>query len=135
MKGPEHIIKISFVALIMGLLVSCTRSDSAAVALGPNEFEQKLSAMPGSILIDVRTPEEHGAGHLPDAVLINIHERDFSNRLEKLDKSKPIFLYCASGIRSEKAATILDELGFKKVFTLEGGTRDWVEAGKPLVTE
>lgn len=135
MKRPEHIIKISFVALIMGLLVSCTRSDSAAVALGPNEFEQKLSAMPGRILIDVRTPEEYREGHLPDAVLINIHEREFPNRLEKLDKSETVFLYCASGIRSDKAATILDELGFKEIFTLEGGTRDWVEAGKPLVTE
>lgn len=132
MKMPEYVMRTSFAAIMMAVVFNCTRPDSAAI-LDPNAFERKLAATPDRYLIDVRTPEEHREGYLEHSVLINIHERDFTDRLDQLDRSKPVFLYCASGIRSERAAAILDELGFREIYTLDGGTRDWIEAGKPLV--
>ena len=48
---------------------------------------------------------------------------------EKLDKSKPVFVYCKSGGRSAKASAKLEELGFKTIIQLEGGMMKWTAAG------
>jgi phage shock protein E len=57
---------------------------------------------------------------------------DFEQQIVTLDK-KPIFIYCASGIRSGKAARFLRTQGYE-VYELEGGLRNWTAAGLPVVT-
>ena len=77
----------------------------------------------------MRTPEEFVSEHIDKAVNINWLGNDFATKAEKLDQSKPIFVYCKSGARSAKAAAKLEELGFKKIYQLEGGILKWNTAG------
>ena len=80
----------------------------------------------GAVVLDVRTPEEFAARHLPNAVNIPVDE--VSSRLgdiEKLvggDKARPIVAYCASGARSKKATLALEAAGHTRV--VNGGGLD-----------
>jgi rhodanese-related sulfurtransferase len=76
-------------------------------------------------LVDVRTPSEFNAGHVPDAQNINFYDENFDQQIETLDKSKPIIVYCKSGGRSAKCASKLVEKGFEKIYDLEGGFSQW----------
>lgn len=78
-------------------------------------------------LIDVRTTEEYEAGHIDHAVNYNIINGDtFLIQIQKLDKNQPVYLYCKMGGRSSRAAKLLKEQGFKKIFDYAGGYNDWV---------
>ena len=73
-------------------------------------------------VLDVRTPEEVAEGKIDDAVNINFYDADFKDQVAaKLDKKVPVYLYCRSGGRSQKAMVILKELGFSVVYELIGG--------------
>lgn len=72
-------------------------------------------------LIDVRTPQEYQEGHIPEAVNIDFFSENFAKDFQKFDKKQPIYIYCKSGNRSGKAAKKLSELGFEKIYDLEGG--------------
>ena len=77
-------------------------------------------------LIDVRTPEEFEAGKIGDAKNINVLEPEvFLEEVNKLDKEKPVYVYCRSGNRSAKAAALMLEAGFTKVYDLKGGYLNW----------
>lgn len=77
--------------------------------------------------IDVRTAEEYDFGHIDDAVNFNIIDRKvFISQIQKLDKDQPVYLYCKVGGRSNRAAKLLKEKGFKKIFDYSGGYNDWV---------
>jgi rhodanese-related sulfurtransferase len=73
------------------------------------------------VLLDVRTPEEFKEGHLASAVNINWYDADFAEQIQRLDKEKPIYVYCKAGGRSAKASKALDSLGFKNIVDLTGG--------------
>ena len=79
-----------------------------------------------SIILDVRTVEEYEEISIPNAILANILEpNEFMDVVEKLEKKTKIFVYCRSGIRSQKACNILDQLGFKETYNLNGGILEW----------
>ncbi len=84
------------------------------------------------ILIDVRTPQEFASGHLENAVNMNYFDGDFYAQLKTLDKNKPVYLYCKSGRRSANAAEKLEDMGFVKIYDLEGGTSNWQAKGLTL---
>lgn len=83
-------------------------------------------------LVDVRTPAEFAQGHIADALLIDFKAADFDALCaEKLDKSRPVAVYCRSGKRSAAAAQRLAAVGFT-VYNLQGGILEWIGSGKPL---
>jgi len=86
-------------------------------------------------LIDVRTPEEFKEGSLKKSQNICITNEDFRDQAEKLDKSKPVYLYCKSGRRSAKAAEVLKQMGFKIIYEMPGGYEAWKEMGYEIKTE
>ena len=92
------------------------------------DFKAKIEGKPFQ-LIDVRTPEEYNEGHIASAKNINFYDTNFLKLLEKLDKSKPVFLYCKSGGRSGKASARLRDAGFKSIYDLKGGFVAWQNAG------
>ena len=117
------------------ILKSCNQRDSqSAQVLDIANFEKKLNNTPDRILIDVRTSAEYQQGHLANSIMIDIHSQDFTEQVNKLDRSKPVFVYCASGIRSEKAAAILKDQGFREIYHMDGGLKEWINANRPLVT-
>ena len=112
------------------LLVSCNSSAQNGIeTIPPKEFAEKLKADPGAQLIDVRTPEEYAGEHLDKAANINWNGDNFEKEVTKLDKSKPVFVYCKVGGRSGQAANKLHELGFSHVYDLKGGIMKWNSEG------
>jgi len=97
-----------------------------------DEF-QALIADPNVQLLDVRTPDEFGDGYIAGATLVDVNESDFVERdLAVLDKQRPVAVYCRSGRRSARAASLLAEQGFT-VTNLNGGVMAWQDAGKTLI--
>lgn len=82
-------------------------------------------------VLDVRTPEEFKAGHLDKAININVNDKSFEAQSAKLDKAKPVLVYCLAGVRSHRAAEMLRQKGYK-VHELKDGIEAWQEAGYPL---
>ena len=79
----------------------------------------------GAVLVDVRRPDEFAGGRIPGAVNIEVTAADFAQRVAKLDKTRPTYVYCRSGARSSKAAAQLSAAGFTQVYNLLGGVLDW----------
>lgn len=104
-----------------------------AQLLAPENFENKMREVKVYQLLDVRTPGEFSQGHLKDAVLLDFYRKDFREEILKLDKNKPVFVYCAVGGRSHAAAETMRGLGFKQVFDLQGGYQAWSQAQRPVV--
>jgi rhodanese-related sulfurtransferase len=126
----KNIKTLVTVALILAAAI--TKGQSAKT-LAPAEFETKLSATKDKIILDVRTPEEFKENHLAGATTINFYDKDFQNQLGKLNKAKPVFVYCAGGVRSGKASKLMESLGFTSIYNLDGGIKAWKASGKPVV--
>ncbi len=84
------------------------------------------------VRLDVRTPEEYAAGHIPGALNLNVKDKEFPRLAsEQLPQSQRIAVYCRRGSRSKRAATILDSLGYD-VVDLDKGFTGWTEAGREV---
>lgn len=83
-------------------------------------------------LIDVRTAEEFKDKHIHKA--INIDWRDqqnFEQKIQRLDRSKPVYVYCLSGGRSKQATQKIQDMGYK-VYDIQGGIAQWESNDLPL---
>jgi thioredoxin 1 len=105
--------------------------------LSINDFDTKLKEKAGiAQLVDVRTTEEYLRGHLKKAANLNFTDDNFEDLVKaKLDKTRPVFVYCFSGRRSADAATFLRDLGFKEVYDMAGGFAKWTSSSKPYVSD
>ena len=83
-------------------------------------------------LIDVRTQKEWQEGHLKNAKRFEINNPNWDEQIATLDKTKPVYVYCAKGVRSARSAKQLKRAGFVEVYDLKGGITAWKEAGKPI---
>jgi thioredoxin len=92
-------------------------------------FSEKIAATPNPQILDVRTEAEFSSDHIDEALNSDWLGNNFVKGTEKIDKTKPIFVYCKSGVRSQSAATKLSELGFTKIYLLQGGILKWDAAG------
>ncbi|MBK5191801.1 MAG: rhodanese-like domain-containing protein [Flavobacteriaceae bacterium] len=76
-------------------------------------------------VVDLQPEVEYNKSHLVNAANI-IYDKDFRKKLEKLDKTKPIAIYCTTGAVSPEAAKILQKSGFKNIYLLDGGIKKWI---------
>lgn len=95
------------------------------------EFK-KIIESGNAIVLDVRTPNEVAQGHIEGSSMINLYDKKFVEKINLMDKSKTICVYCRSGARSKTAAKVLKNNGFNKVCHLEGGLIGWQYSGFPL---
>lgn len=121
-----------FFGLILLFASGCGQGYKAE-ALGPDEFKEMIGDNSDLQLIDVRTVGEVASGYIPDAVNIDFRDPGFRQALEKLDRNKPIAVYCAVGQRSQAAYDMLVEMKFHEVYHLTGGTIAWQQKNYPLV--
>jgi rhodanese-related sulfurtransferase len=77
-------------------------------------------------LVDVRQPEEYEAGHVPGAKLIPL--ADVVARVGEIPEEGPVYVICATGPRSQRAADYYRNLGIE-AYNVAGGTKAWAEAG------
>ncbi len=124
--------KVFYLAILFISLTSCQAQQKEGTELvAPAEFAQKTELEKGQ-LIDVRTPGEYKSGHIYGAVNIHIYDQDFEQQIDKLNKSKTVYVYCKVGGRSAEAVEIMQKKGFKHIVELDGGMDAWNEAGKPV---
>lgn len=77
-------------------------------------------------IVDVRTPQElQEDGFIKGAENINFNSEDFENKVNRLNKAQPVFVYCKGGVRSAAAAKKMKILGFVKIYDLENGFSNW----------
>jgi len=74
-------------------------------------------------ILDVRQPKEYEAGHIPGALLMPLPE--LTDHMQRIDRTKPIMVYCASGGRSRMAAQLLSGQGFSDIINVAGGFNAW----------
>ncbi len=129
----QNIKKKSLLIIAGGLLLAglcstvCVQAqdNTAGKTVSQNKF-QRLLKKKNTILLDVRTEVEYKAGHIPGSLQIDfLKTEDFKKQVAVLDKSKPYLLYCRSGKRSKDAMSVMKEMGFTKLFDLQGGFNSW----------
>jgi phage shock protein E len=115
--------------LLLGLSPLAAQANRPAVA--PAAVAELAARADAPLVLDVRTPEEFAAGHVPGAILIP-HDQ-LSARLGELDRSRWVLVYCKSGRRAGIAEELLVKEGFE-VRQIEGSWLRWTAEGRPAET-
>lgn len=98
----------------------------------PQLFAQKLND-PNVVLVDLRTPAElKETGIIKGAVNIDYQTNNWQDQFSKFKKDQTILVYCAVGGRSGEAYTQLQQMGYSRLFDLQGGLYAWMKEGMPL---
>ena len=126
-------IGVFFLASVSGLLLGCGEaSDNEAMAAAEEPLivqeistEEAMQAwrQKTAVFIDVRTPEEYKAGHVPGSVLIPLAELE--QRLPEIPRESLVLLICRSGNRSGQANLILQQHGYCNTRSVSGGLNAW----------
>ena len=128
-------LKTWIAVALTGILMSCQAQNNNKEALSPDAFQQQIQ-QPGVQILDVRTAGEFAGGHIANALQADWMIPDqFQERVKSIDKDKPVYVYCLSGVRSAAAADWMRAHGFSKVYHLAGGIQAWKQADKPLAGE
>lgn len=130
MKVPliALLISISFIFHLEAQITDSVRYFS----LEPYDFHLQYLRADSAILIDVREPFEFRGSRIREAVNIP-SSGNLMRSADTLKKNYSIFLYCTTGFRSRRAAEMLSEKGFQKLFNLEGGIVAWKKDGMPVM--
>ena len=123
-----------FIAFVSIVNVSNAQSKNAVVTnLSSERFKAIIANDKVGAIIDLRTTEElKKKGYIKGAVQLDFLAADAEKQIDKLDKNKTYYIYCASGGRSSDAAAYMEKSGFKRVYTLEKGISDWLLKGFPV---
>jgi rhodanese-related sulfurtransferase len=133
-----HLRTRAAAALLSGValaapLAACSSGPDTVTDVTASEAAAVLSE-PGVTVVDVRTPQEFAAGHLPSAVNVDVEGGSFEQQIQQLPTDGTYFVYCRSGNRSGVATDQMAKLGFTDVYDLQGGIVDWQAAGGQVVT-
>ena len=86
----------------------------------------------GSLVIDVREPDEYVSGHIPGAILVPL-STVLENSSEFVSEDT-VYVVCRSGGRSMQACELLHDNGIVNVVNVAGGTMGWISLGNEVVT-
>ena len=120
-----------FVALILAGAIAFFVLSSGGESTTPDAAVEAIRN--GASVVDARTEREYAGGHVAGAIHADVLTGDFRQRVDALDRDTPVYVYCASGHRSGRAASILEEMGFSKVVNA-GGINELAAAGARLET-
>jgi rhodanese-related sulfurtransferase len=136
-RHPESVMKRIVSLLGLGALLWLAGAAAAepppVPAIGGAELEARLAARdPALVVLDVRTPAEFAAGHVPGA--LNIPHDQVEARLGELAplRDRDIVVYCGAGKRAALALAVLGRSGYPRLHHLEGDMQGWVGAGRPV---
>lgn len=125
---------ILFLIVAAPIIYTQLRRNSPSIGYGDVTVEQAHELIEGDgplVVLDVRNDWEFDDGHLGGA--LNIPVDDLEGRLGELDKEDEMLVYCRMGNRSTRAAQILRENGFEKIYHMVDGIEGWKAAGYPTV--
>jgi thioredoxin len=124
--------RFTFLSFLI-VLFSCSSNSQTYSNLKPKDFKAEIEQNAG-IILDVRTPNEVSTGQIENASTIDFYDKNFKDKIAKIQKDKTVYVYCKSGGRSSKAAKLLVEAGQSKVINLQGGIMAWKRAGYVLTS-
>ncbi len=128
MKSLRIPLLCTLLSAIFG--IGCAQNSGEVKNIDVQQFAEAIKQ--GDIqIVDVRTDREVATGMVEGALHIDVHSVDIKEQLAKLDKSKPVYIYCAKGGRSANACGMMPE-GFE-VYNVSGGMGAWNAAGLPTV--
>lgn len=129
----RYLFALTFIVIVSACSPSDKKEENASanepVVLDPHEFKTKLEETSNAVLIDVRTPEEVAEGAIDGAVNIDYQDDGFTQGIDTLDRDKNYFVYCLSGKRSADAIEEMQKAGFRNIYTLKDGYRNWKDQG------
>ncbi len=102
-------------------------------AVSVRELQRRMTAGQAPFLLDVRTPGEYAAAHVPGTKLIPLDELDAAAIRRELNGDiSPVYVLCQSGGRARRAIEKLERAGVRGCVLVEGGTQAWIDAGLPV---
>lgn len=122
-----------FFTFIFCMFFSCGLNGNSSINQMNSDELLDFIEINNAILVDVRTQDEYNSGYIESSLNIDYLSNGFSENIEKLDKNIPIILYCRSGKRSSMSANKLSKLGFKEIYSLDGGILKWIETGNSVI--
>jgi rhodanese-related sulfurtransferase len=93
------------------------------------DIERFAAACPSGTVVDVRERHEYAVGHVGGALLIPTGQ--LANRVDELDRARPVYVICATGNRSLAMTDLLRTFGFD-AWSVAGGTTAWARSGRPV---
>jgi len=131
------IAAVAALSMLVAVTFRVAGADAPAEpSIAGGALQERIEANePDFVVLDVRTPEEYAAGHVPRA--INIPHDVVSEHLAALSdaRDKEVIVYCRSGRRAAMAIDALREAGFEHVTHLEGDMLGWEAAQLPVETQ
>lgn len=123
---------IGLVFLCLSTFAACRSSPQGVGPIAADDLAQRIGKGTAPVVLDVRSPGEYAAGHIPGA--INIPHDQLATRLSEIpaEKSAEIVVHCQAGGRAAKAESILVESGYTDVRDLQGHMSGWVQHGLPV---
>jgi rhodanese-related sulfurtransferase len=121
-------------ALALIALAACAEPAPDAAPVQPADLAALLAREDAPLLLDVRTPEEFAAGHVPGATLVPVQELEGRAAELAAYEQRGVVAYCEVGGRASKAAEILRAAGFANVRLLDGSMRRWREEQREVAT-
>jgi phage shock protein E len=128
-----HAIAIAFLFLLTAPAVAQSEAPPEAPSITATELSTRRTSGAAPVVIDVRTPEEYAAGHIPGA--LNIPFDQVAQRISEVEAPHGVALYCMVGPRARKGESALLSAGYTSVLHLEGGLAAWEAAGFPMERE
>ena len=121
--------------LIVSLAQADGDSQDSVTTIEANVAKDFVGRHENAVIMDVRTPVEYEMSHITGSVNVNVQDESFEDMVVALDPNKTYIVHCtknpADG-RSSRALETLKSLGFKHLYSLEGGYVAWKDAGLPL---
>jgi len=115
-------MKKLFAAFMFILLITGCSGGGSYTDVSVDEAKELIDSREVQVL-DVRTPDEFAAGHIPGAKLVPLQV--IESMLSELDQDQKYLVVCRSGNRSTQASGILVENGFKNIYNMTGGMNEW----------
>lgn len=129
----KKVILILISIVSAGIINAQTANTKVVTNLSAERFKGATAGDKSAVIIDLRTPEEiKSKGYIKGAVQIDFLAKDAEKKIDKLDKNKTYYIYCAGGGRSAECAEYMEKHNFKKVFNLEQGFSEWLSKGFPV---
>ncbi len=137
MKEKSSFSGLLILASLLAVSLAQANDDiqDSVTAIEVNAAQAFVAQHENAVILDVRTSAEYEMSHITGAVNINVQDESFENRVDALDPDKTYIVHCtknpADG-RSSRALETLQSLGFKHLYSLEGGYVAWENAKLPL---
>jgi len=133
-------ISISRPYVFIGLLIALSAQagddiQSSATVIDANGARDFVTEHEDAVILDVRTPFEYEMSHITGSVNADVQDGSFEDMVANLDPNKKYIVHCAknpSNGRSSRALESMQKLGFKHLYSLEGGFVAWKDAELPL---